>query len=214
MRGVEKYWRRAKYRGAQDPLIAAYAGPKIAFCEKYVSLKGKKILDVGCGNGVFTYHLAQKTSSIVGVDSSVWMLSQNPCKNRILATGERLPFVNGVFDIVFAANLLHHVHNKQQVINEMKRVSRDFVILIEPNRDNPIMFLFSLLVKVERGALKSSKAYLKTLIDLAGLRLIASTVTGMISQNNTPSFLLPFLKSFDRNFALGEYVILIAQKKG
>jgi hypothetical protein len=34
----------------------------------------------------------------------------------------------------------------------------------------------------------------------------------MISQNNTPSALLPLLKRFDREIWYGEYVILIAEK--
>jgi hypothetical protein len=35
----------------------------------------------------------------------------------------------------------------------------------------------------------------------------------MISQNNTPAFLVPFLRYFDRQFPLGEYVITVGEKE-
>ena len=37
----------------------------------------------------------------------------------------------------------------------MKRVSRKYVVLLEPNRYNPLMLAFFLLVRAERGGLKS-----------------------------------------------------------
>jgi hypothetical protein len=33
----------------------------------------------------------------------------------------------------------------------MSRVSRKYVVLLEPNRYNPLMFAFSLVVAAERG---------------------------------------------------------------
>ncbi|HEC1786530.1 TPA: class I SAM-dependent methyltransferase [Campylobacter lari] len=41
---------------------------------KLGSLQGKIVVDIGCGSGVWTLHLAQKAKSILGVDSSSAML--------------------------------------------------------------------------------------------------------------------------------------------
>ncbi|MCV3482919.1 class I SAM-dependent methyltransferase [Campylobacter sp. CNRCH_2014_0184h] len=41
---------------------------------KLGSLQGKSVVDIGCGSGVWTLHLAQKAKSILGVDSSSAML--------------------------------------------------------------------------------------------------------------------------------------------
>ena len=41
-----------------------------------------------------------------------------------------------------------------------------------------------------------------------------SMSTGMISQNNTPSALIPLLRCFDRDFPLGEYLIAVGEKPG
>ncbi|EAJ6135994.1 class I SAM-dependent methyltransferase [Campylobacter lari] len=37
-------------------------------------LQGKSVVDIGCGSGVWTLHLAQKAKSVLGVDSSSTML--------------------------------------------------------------------------------------------------------------------------------------------
>lgn len=39
-----------------------------------VEFSGKKIIDIGCGTGVWTLHLAQKASQISALDSSAGML--------------------------------------------------------------------------------------------------------------------------------------------
>ncbi|EAL5901986.1 class I SAM-dependent methyltransferase [Campylobacter lari] len=46
---------------------------KVTFA-KLGSLQGKIMVDIGCGSGVWTLHLAQKAKSVLGVDSSSVML--------------------------------------------------------------------------------------------------------------------------------------------
>ncbi|ELP9120635.1 class I SAM-dependent methyltransferase [Campylobacter lari] len=41
---------------------------------KLGSLQGKIVVDIGCGSGVWTLHLAQKAKSVLGIDSSSAML--------------------------------------------------------------------------------------------------------------------------------------------
>ncbi|EAH5177260.1 class I SAM-dependent methyltransferase [Campylobacter lari] len=41
---------------------------------KLGSLQGKSVVDIGCGSGVWTLHLAQKAKDVLGVDSSSAML--------------------------------------------------------------------------------------------------------------------------------------------
>lgn len=73
--------------------------------------------------------------------------------------------------------------------------------------------LFSLVVPAERGGLRSSEQSLKRLVERCGLRCRAALTTGMISQNNTPGFLVPWLKRFDRQIWWGEYTVLVAEKQ-
>jgi SAM-dependent methyltransferase len=192
-------------------VVNAYAQPKIDFISQNIPLTGS-VLDVGCGHGVFTIRFGSLGTTVFGLDTSLHLLRQNPHTDLLCGDATRLPFGEESFDIVFEANLLHHVPNRKQVVAEMARVTAKYVVLIEPNRYNPIMFSFALVVPAERGGLRSCVKLLESEIRESGLRLIACTVTGMISQNNTPAFLIPFLRRFDRQFWLGEYIIVIAEK--
>jgi SAM-dependent methyltransferase len=205
------YFGGVEYRGPFDPVVTAYAKPKVEFIKRHVPLAGR-ILDVGCGNGVFTAQFAQFGGFVVGLDSSYHLLRQNPHHQLVGGDATRLPFDDATFDVVFEANVLHHVPDRENLVREMGRVSRQFLVVVEPNANNPIMFGFSLLVRVERGGLKSRIGRLNREIRDSGLKVIASLTTGMISQNNTPKLLLPVLRRFDRSFRWGEYIILIAEK--
>jgi ubiquinone/menaquinone biosynthesis C-methylase UbiE len=109
------------------------------------------ILDLGCGNGIFTQRLASEGAAVTGLDFSAHLLKQNPHGQLARGDATHLPFMNGTFDVVFEANLVHHVSNLPEVMREMSRVSRKYVVLLEPNRYNPLMFAFSLVVAAERG---------------------------------------------------------------
>ncbi|HWB82795.1 MAG TPA: class I SAM-dependent methyltransferase [Bryobacteraceae bacterium] len=206
------YFANAKYRHAADPVVAAYAMPKLKYVERHVPLHRSSVLDVGCGNGVFTLYLKDRCRSVVGVDFSPRMLSENPCRPLLQADAASLPVPTASFDVAFEANLLHHVDDPQRVVREMARVARRWVVLVEPNRYNPVMFAFGLLVKAERGQLRSHAAGQRRLLSSCGLKIVLSICTGMISQNNTPQSLVPLLRRFDRRIWFGEYIITIGEK--
>lgn len=208
----DRYWSQAKFRSPDDPVVAAYAEPKVAFLDRHLSLAGKTVLDAGCGNGIFTQRLARVARSVVGLDLSAHMLGCNPHPVRVQGSALALPFAERAFDVVFEANLLHHLPDPAPALRELARCSARYLALIEPNRWNPLMFAFGLLVKAERGTLRSSRRGLLRLVENIGFRPRAVTVTGMISQNNTPRFLLPWLKRFDREMFWGEYVVICAER--
>ena len=209
-----QYFESAKYRVPGDPVLAAYALPKLDFIERVVRLEQSSVLDVGCGNGVFTLYLRDRCRSVTGVDFSENMLSENPCRTLTQADVAALPFASHSFDVTFEANVLHHVDDPRQVVSEMARTSRRWVVLIGPNRNNPLMFAFGMLVKAERASLRSHSGYLRRLLEENGLTPRLSMSTGMISQNNTPGSLIPLLRCFDRDMPLGEYLIAVGEKVG
>ncbi len=206
-------WRGIRYRGAYDSVVAAYADPKLEFIQKHARFGGKRVLDVGCGNGVFTVRLDKAARFVVGVDLSTHMLMENPHPLCVRGSAGVLPFKSGSFDVVFEANLLHLVEDYEGVLRELCRCSARYIVLIEPNWINPLMCAFALLVSRERGLLHFSKGRIRRLAEKMGLRILGLTATGMISQNNTPACIIPLLRRFDRGFFLGEYVVLCAEKK-
>lgn len=211
---AEPYFEKAQYRSPRHPVTEAYVRPKLDYIQRFVSFdRGTSLLDVGCGNGTFTHHFEKLCGFVSAVDSSCNMLAQNTCARVVQGDGTNLPFRDSSFDVVFEANLLHHVLDRISVVREMARVSRRWVILIEPNRYNPLMLAFGLLVPSERGLLTSTTPSNLGILRAAGLKPASWMTTGLISQNNTPSMFLPFLKRFDKEIWYGEYIILVSEKK-
>jgi len=211
----KKYWERktlAKRRSPDHPVIAEYVTSKINVIRRYINLTEKtRLLDVGCGNGFFTFWF-DKVCDVYGVDYSQKMLEMNPIKKTSLMNTENLEFKDNSFDIVFCHALLHHVENSDKAIQEMRRVSKKYVVILEPNRNNPLMFLFALLVKEERKVLKFSLSYLRSLVNKNDLRIINSFSYGMIVPNKTPTFALPLIKLFNFKQPIGMTNFVISEK--
>jgi len=96
------------------------------------ALAASRILDVGCGKGVFVRELAAREAEVIGVDCSraqleVCMGAPRVGRERYLcATGELLPFVASSFDLVVLVGSLHHipVHAMEPALREARRVTR------------------------------------------------------------------------------------------
>ena len=97
------------------------------------TLKGKRILDVGCGAGRGVVGCVSEAEFTVGCDASVDMLGVTARKLNgksrwALATSyaQELPFVSNTFDVVTALNFLHlfSLETQRDMIAEMKRVTK------------------------------------------------------------------------------------------
>jgi len=209
----KKYWEECKFRRSPDHcVVESFVKSKIDYISKYVQLdKTTKVLDVGCGNGFFTYYFSM-ISNTIGLDYSYHMLSINPCKRLIQGSVNLLPFRDCVFDIVFCANMLHHVKEPDRAVSEMKRVSNRYVILLEPNRNNPLMAIFSAIVKEERQALRYSIDYLKTIVENNNLGVIEACSLGSIAPNKTPASLIRLFRHCDKKMPFGFGNLIISQK--
>jgi ubiquinone/menaquinone biosynthesis C-methylase UbiE len=87
-------------------------------------------LDLGCGNGLWTsaaVHRAQG-GAVIALDVSLGMIEavgQNaPGAIRVVADGHALPLCDQGVDVVIAAWVLYHLHNKPRALREIGRVLR------------------------------------------------------------------------------------------
>ncbi|MFA6254815.1 MAG: class I SAM-dependent methyltransferase [Patescibacteria group bacterium] len=201
----KKYWERDeldKRRQPDHPIIKLFAESKIQEIRKYINFDNQqKLLDVGAGNGFFSYYF-DKICQVTAVDYSEKMIELNPVKNKMVMDANNLKFADNYFDIVFESCLLHHVENEDKIISEMKRVSKKYLIFLEPNRSNPLIFLFGLIKKEERKSLNFSLKYLTKKIRNNNLKILLAISHGIIAPNKMPKFLAPVLNLFDKKIPL------------
>ena len=96
------------------------------------SVAGKCVLDVGCGDGVLSVHLAEVGGIVTGLDADGRMLAA--AREHAVATGvtatfvegdaRSLPFAESSFDLVVAITVLCFVADGEQAVKEMARVLR------------------------------------------------------------------------------------------
>jgi ubiquinone biosynthesis O-methyltransferase len=126
--GPEAYsrWRATEIgaitEGIENQLILELVG----------EVSGRKVLDVGCGDGAFALDLARRGAIVTAIDASAAMI--DAAKKRAaqqsanvafqVATAEQMPFAADDFDVVTAITILCFVENASPVFREMARVLR------------------------------------------------------------------------------------------
>ena len=146
-------WLRGQPDQRQLVLDAFYDDPLIAAAKRYFDsdewqsvsqiLHGRtgRALDVGAGRGIASYALARNgfavtalepdPSAIVGAGAIRTLAAEAVLPiNVIEEFSERLPFADGVFDVVFARAVLHHTRDLELACSEMYRVLRPGGILV------------------------------------------------------------------------------------
>lgn len=213
------YWNDSIQRERRDPrgpIITAYTQPKIRYILEHANLpKEATILDVGAGNGYFSVEW-NKHAPTTAVDYSPVILEKNPIEQKMVMDARSMTFPSETFHLVFCHALLHHVdrHDRLQVVQEMARVSKRYVVYIEPNIWNPIIAGFSAVKREEHGALCFTPEYVRSLAKAANLHIIASCSWGLLTPNRMPfaKLLSPFFRLFERPFPLGVTTIVVAEK--
>jgi ubiquinone/menaquinone biosynthesis C-methylase UbiE len=102
-----------------------------------------KVLDVGCGSGVFTEAFALRNLEVTGIDKNPRMVKT--ASDMVLnarfqeGTAEQLPFADNSFDLVFLGHVLHESDDPLLVLQEAHRTGASRVAVLEwPYRDEPV----------------------------------------------------------------------------
>ncbi len=209
-----------KRREPTHPVVESFVTGKLNFLSSRISgLEGRSILDVGCGNGRFTYHFPTKNK--VGIDFSVEMIKRARQLVRdvpfIVGNGYKLPFRDRSFNVVFAGCYLHNLGDPLQALSEMARVAREYVILVEPNPFAIPIMLFNLFSGEERRntVFRFTMKYYRDIFSKAGLEMYGTT-RGFITPNRTPVWFQPILTYLERLAFItwfGCYFVIIGEKR-
>ena len=93
-------------------------------------LKGKRVLDVGCGMGRFSDVASQWGATVVGIDLSNAVdaayanLGTRPNVHIAQANVFELPFRDETFDYIFSIGVLHHTPNTKRAFDALPRLLR------------------------------------------------------------------------------------------
>jgi ubiquinone/menaquinone biosynthesis C-methylase UbiE len=133
---AQKYSKMHRKRGIALAKRYARLLSELGFCD------GGKILDDGCGPGIYCIELAKAfpNSEIIGIDLSEPMLDigrqsaeDASVSDRVrfeIANAESLPFQDSSFDAVVSVNMFHHIGNPLAMVNEVERMLKPDGILL------------------------------------------------------------------------------------
>jgi SAM-dependent methyltransferase len=137
---------------------------------------GLRALDVGCGTGD-TDSLLDAFGELHGVDTSRELVrrarARNPGRTYTHYDGQKLPYAEASFDLVFAICVVHHVPPRQwrRFAAELDRVVRPggLVAIVEHNPLNPLTRLVVARCRFDVDACLLGRGRAQELLRQAGL---------------------------------------------
>ena len=123
-------------------------------CGQLPNIKGKTILDLGCGIGFFSNLcnlLGAKVVAMDYADSMIEMSRKRYSQNFPIVQSEvkRLPFKDNSFNGILAFDVLEHLYHIELALKEMQRVlkSKGFIIITTDKKGFSLGSLFRQIAK-------------------------------------------------------------------
>lgn len=105
------------------------------YIEKYLNVKDKSILDIGCGKGTITKYFI-KNNKVTAIDPEkkniMFIKREYPKINAFVGFGEKLKFEDNSFDIVIFSLSFHHIpiEKMNTALKEAHRVLKKDGIIV------------------------------------------------------------------------------------
>lgn len=107
----------------------------------YAPLEGARILDIGCGLGVYVRKFREFSDRVYGIDIDAKRLREGArtTPGLMLSASETLPFRDAAFDVVVLNEVIEHVRDDAATLAEALRVLRPggHIVIYAPNRLYP-----------------------------------------------------------------------------
>jgi ubiquinone/menaquinone biosynthesis C-methylase UbiE len=113
-------------------LTADASGKPFSLYVDFDALRGRDVLEVGCGSGIAVQLFAEAGANVTAVDLTDWAVATT--SRRLAAFGlegdvrqadaEKLPFADESFDLVFSWGVIHHTSDMGRALRELVRVCR------------------------------------------------------------------------------------------
>ncbi len=114
---------------------------RFALIGRYAALDGARILDVGCGLGLYVRRFRDFSSQVYGIDIDPARVrdASADLPNIREGSAQALPYENDAFDLVLSHEVLEHVPDDVEAVREAYRVLRPGgrLVVFVPNRYYP-----------------------------------------------------------------------------
>jgi ubiquinone/menaquinone biosynthesis C-methylase UbiE len=155
-----------------------------------VSFRGQRVLDIGCGDGAYTFELFDRAqpAHIHGVDvaDEAVRLAREKAQERAreraqeralsfdVEDAHNLSFAANSHDVALMRNMLHHMHDPARALAEALRVAPRLVV-IDPNGYNPVLKVIEKTSRyhIEHGERSYAPAQMQRWVEAAGGRVVA-----------------------------------------
>jgi SAM-dependent methyltransferase len=141
----EELWERLP-----DQLVLPDRERRLAFLLEEVSA-GKKVLDLGSGDGAFTAELARAGARVVGLEVAEAALKRARAAHpeldfRLGPIDGPLPLEDCAFDLVWASEVIEHVADTARWLSEVRRVlsPRGRLLVTTPNHPRAALLVYGL----------------------------------------------------------------------
>jgi 2-polyprenyl-3-methyl-5-hydroxy-6-metoxy-1,4-benzoquinol methylase len=134
-----------------------------------------KVLDVGCGNGLYGVHLESMGCNMIQIDlTDRRSHSAKHLPFRIM-DAQNLDFADNEFDYVVAFDIMEHLDDNVKFLQNVRRICKHFLFLSVPNADDEQIakFGFTHIHHKDRTHQREyTKAQLETTLIENGLKII------------------------------------------
>jgi SAM-dependent methyltransferase len=140
---------------------------------KYFPMDVETVLDVGCGLGELLWVLKNKSYKIEGCDADEVCIerAKKIIKEVKYGDAQKLTeeYPSNSFDLVTCLHVLEHLPSPYEALNEMKKVTKKYVLLAVPNAR------YITFEERETHLFSWNRITLRNLIENAGFKMISSS---------------------------------------
>ena len=128
---------------------------RVDFIKSKVDLKGKRVLDIGCGGGILAEALTREGAEVTGIDQGervIKIAKLHSLESQLDIDYEQINIENFIkknkhkFDVITCLEMLEHVPDPASVIKACSQILKpDGKLFLSTINRNPKSFLFAII---------------------------------------------------------------------